>query len=128
MPHIKKEQVYEDSIVLFYNNNWYDISYTGLVAIEAAQNRYGLQPSTSLFIPLGMITPYAPKLENGHTADYVVYPDPPAITDAIAEEMRVKLFLQRVKKMNSTIFTDLRLLIEENSTEFTDLLTDSLMP
>jgi len=134
MAHQKTQRVYADSIVIHYNNNWYDILFTGLVAIEAARLRYGLVPSVALFIPLGMLTPFCPPLNKRGTptetatSSQVIYPDPPPMTAEIEDEMRVRLFRNRIQGMNSNIFSDLTLLMNENSAEFTTLLTNSLMP
>lgn len=128
----KYEEVTEDYITIHYNNNWYAILFTGLVEIEVAQERYGLHPSKELFIPLGMLTPYAPPIEkNGIIIGYsnqVRYPLPPAMTDEIKQEMRVLLMKKRIKDLPGEIFPDLKDLIDRNSSDFTTLLTDSLLP
>lgn len=125
----KYEEVTEDYITIHYNNNWYAILFTGLVEIEVAQERYGLHPSKELFIPLGMLTPYAdidPK--TGMQVGVMQYPLPPAMTDEIKQEMRVLLMKKRIKDLPGEIFPDLKDLIDRNSSEFTTLLTNSLLP
>lgn len=124
----KIERVNADNITIFYNNNWYAILFTGLVNVESARAHYGLTPSYDLFKELNMITPFCPILENGKAADYVVWPAPPAMTDEIEQEMRVKLFQRRIKNLVSEIFPDLKALIDRNPAEFTTLLSESLIP
>lgn len=124
----KIQRVNEDDVTLHYNNNWYAILYTDLVAIEEAQNRYGLIPSEELFAPLGMTTPYSPQLENGQYSDEVVYPPNPTMTDELALEMRVRLFKRRIQSINTEIFDDLRALFNQYPSQFNTLLQDSLIP
>jgi len=128
MPATKVERVNSDDITIYYQYNWYAILFTGLVQIEAAQLHYGLTPNQSLFIPLGMLHPYAPKLKDGRTADYTIYPPPPEMTDEVQLEMRVRLMRNRIKLMDGTIFPDLKTLMDNNASQFTTLLAESLLP
>lgn len=134
MANEKIERVNADDITLPYNNNWYCILFTNLVDVQAARDRYGLTPSTDLFIPLGMLTPYAPKIGvNPRTgedvySDEVVYPKPPAMTEEIEQEMRVRLMKQRIQDMNTEIFNDLRKQFDLLPSDYAALLTESLLP
>lgn len=124
----KIERVNANNITLHYNNNWYCILLTNLVNVEAAQVRYGLHPSTSLFIPLGMLTPFAPEIAPGVFADEVVYPPAPAMTEEIEQEMRVRLMKNRIANMASDVFNDLRHQFDTYPNEYANLLTESLLP
>lgn len=122
------QRVNANDITLPYNNAWYCILFTSLVNVQAARDRYGLIPSVALFIPLEMLTPYCPEISPGVFSDEVVYPDPPAMTEDIELEMRVRLMKQRIQGMNDTIFDDLRAQFDLHAGDYADLLTESLMP
>lgn len=130
MANEKIERVNADNITLFYDNSWYCILFTNLVNVQAARDRYGLFPSTDLFIPLGMLTPFAPEIPGkpGCFSDEVVYPQPPAMTEDIEQEMRVRLMKQRIQATPQTIFLDLKLQFDVHPTDYADLLTESLLP
>lgn len=134
MANQKIERVNADDITLHYAGNWYCILFTSLVDVQAARERYGLHPEASLFIPLGMLTPYAPYIGphpiTGEPmyADEVVYPDPPAFTEEIELDMRVRMMKNRIMDMHSEIFDDLRKQFDLFPADYAALLTESLMP
>lgn len=135
MANQKIERVNADDITLHYAGNWYCILFASLVNVQAARERYGLHPEVSLFIPLGMLTPYCPALDRRHPitgemmySEQVVYPDPPPFTEEVELDMRIRMMKNRIMDMHSEIFDDLRKQFDLFPADYAALLTESLMP
>lgn len=129
MPTTQKiERVNAANIVIKYNNVWYALPLSDLVAIDAVQKQYGLYPTQGDFIRLNLLTPVTLTDSQGKLTDEVIYPEVPTLDATTTETARIAMLRDRFSKLFTEVFDNLKAVIDLNPTEFTTILADNILP
>lgn len=106
----KVEGIFSDIVVIKHSGNWYGIPFSQIVQIDCAQKKYGLNSTNSKLLQEEMDIDVMRAVDSDT-----------AITD-MGNELRLRI------SQLTNFMAGFRKLLEQYPSQWTDVLTSSLLP